>query len=101
MESTLALWHDALCNDLLTPVCAKRNACYGQPCQNGATCTTVDCSTTGNYTCTCAAGFTGTNCSSKCINYHCCFPECIFILQLLQLIIGKLSILQLLCPCSF
>ena len=35
------------------------DACTATPCQNGATCTTSDGTA---YTCTCAAGYTGTNC---------------------------------------
>jgi len=34
------------------------NACFNNPCQNGATCTN-----TGNsYICTCPSGYSGTNC---------------------------------------
>ena len=38
----------------------KDNACFNNPCLNGAVCTT-----NGNsYTCSCAAGYSGTNCQT-------------------------------------
>ena len=39
------------------------SACSVAPCQNGGTC--VNSADGLSYTCTCAAGYTGTNCESK------------------------------------
>jgi hypothetical protein len=40
--------------------------CANNPCQNGATCSDQ----VNNYTCICAAGYTGTNCSSSTLCYN-------------------------------
>jgi hypothetical protein len=49
-------------------VCAAINDCVGNPCQNGGAC--VD--GVNAYTCTCAAGYTGTNCET---NINDCAPD--------------------------
>jgi EGF-like domain len=43
---------------LLMLSCAEVNECESSPCENGGTCTDV----IGGYVCTCAPGYTGTNC---------------------------------------
>lgn len=48
--------------------CNSAVPCQLNPCANGGTCSAQD---TTNYTCTCAANFTGTDCSSD-INF--CTP---------------------------
>ncbi len=56
--------------------CAQINDCVGDPCQNGGTCADG----TGTYTCSCVAGYSGTNCetdvndcaSNPCVNGGTC-----------------------------
>ena len=64
MSTVMTTFYDEACDGssgLYPGVCAKANACYGQPCLHGATCTTsADCFT--SYSCTCTALWTGTNC---------------------------------------
>ena len=44
----------------------KDNACFNSPCLNGATCT----STNGNFVCTCAQFYSGTNCQIRNITTY-------------------------------
>ncbi|CAB3984315.1 fibropellin-1-like isoform X2, partial [Paramuricea clavata] len=46
----------------------RRNICLPNPCQNGGFCTITGTST-GNYTCSCAAGWKGGNCVEKVDNW--------------------------------
>ena len=45
-------------------MCSDIDECANNPCLNGATCSDE----VNNYTCICAAGYTGTNCSSSMLS---------------------------------
>ena len=50
---------------LATPGCPREEICYPEPCANGGECV----STWNDFTCTCLADFTSTNCS-ECESFH-------------------------------
>ena len=56
------MFHDICSYDSAGP-------CQPNPCRNGGTCTAQD---TTNYTCSCAVGFTGENCS---LDLNFCIPN--------------------------
>ena len=45
-------------------VCAKKNACYDQPCQHRSLCRTGDCSSSTDYECLCTNGYDGDECQT-------------------------------------
>jgi hypothetical protein len=61
-------------------LCANSSVCNGSPCKNGGTCTATGLS---SYSCECAAGFSGSNCSevnncegaNACLNGGACQPS--------------------------
>jgi len=63
------MWKNILkTKDLLLKLLLDSNACSTNPCLNGATCTATGSGS--SYTCTCAAGYSGTNCQiCNIINY--------------------------------
>ena len=60
----IATWEEVYCLNALWPaLCAKANACFGAPCQNGGTCyTSADCFS--SYYCACTNAYTGVNCET-------------------------------------
>ena len=55
------------CNSPFVVILSDIDDCANQPCQNGANCTDA----VNDFTCNCAAGYSGKNCSNGEDKFHC------------------------------